>query len=215
MQKKIQKTEKFWLRTPAEYYFDFSSADDCRVWLETTKDGVIYSKMAEKAEINEVSVVEITDIKTPEGGVEFDNEAKCDTKGIATGKPKVTYTVNNKAVTENKADWNTTYVASVTFAADTDNHYLFADEVAVKINGKPAEKVNRNEDGTITATCEMESAKKKVSGIASPTVPAENTFTSYYTQDNVLEAEELGRKTTVTYSDECSLCSKSRWNSGI
>lgn len=101
------------------------------------------------------------------------------------------------------AGYNTRYTASITLTADTG--YEFADNVTATVSGNTATSVTKNADGTLTVTKEFTTDKRKIESVAAPTVPANNTFTTYYGYDGYDETPisgtntELGKTATVTF----------------
>ena len=138
----------------------------CKIWLETTEDNVAYAVPATEA--TAISSVDITGINTPEAGVALDTEAACETTGVSSTKPQVTWTPAHT-----NAGYNTSYTASVTLTAGTG--YEFADSTAATINGKSATSVKKNQDGTLTVTYEFSAtAKDKLISITPQSITVAN-----------------------------------------
>lgn len=77
--------------------------------------------------------------------------------------------------------------------------------------GYTATSVTKNADGTLTVTYDFpETAKRKITGVTAPKVPANNTFTTYYGYDGytatpISESNtELGKTATVTFEGTTS-----------
>ena len=138
----------------------------CKIWLETTEDNVAYAVSAKEAKA--ISSVGITGINTPEAGVALDTEATCETTGVSSTKPQVTWTPAHT-----NAGYNTSYTASVTLTAGTG--YEFANSTAATINGKSAKSVKKNQDGTLTVTYLFDTtAKDKLISITPQSITVAN-----------------------------------------
>ncbi|MGN0736459.1 MAG: bacterial Ig-like domain-containing protein [Anaerovoracaceae bacterium] len=171
----------------------------CKIWLETTEDNVAYAVPATEA--TAISSVDITGINTPEAGVALDTEAACETTGVSSTRPQVTWTPAHT-----NAGYNTSYTASVTLTAD--NFYAFTDAVTATVSDQTATSVKKNADGTLTVTYKFgATAKRKIAGVTAPTVPTNNTFTTYYGYDGYdanpisVSSSELGTQATVTFEE--------------
>lgn len=136
------------------------SLTDCKVWLETAANDMIYAKKAEPtASISErIESVEIT-IGTPEGGQNFAENASVNGEGIAqTSQNPVISWKKDGADVDGCAQFGTVYTAEVTLTADTDSipPYSFDENVTVTVNGKSdGFRVIQNADGTITVSIEV------------------------------------------------------------
>ena len=138
----------------------------CKIWLETTENNVAYAVSATEAKA--ISSVAITGIDTPKAGVVLDTEAACETTGISSTKPQVTWTPAHT-----NAGYNTSYTASVTLTAGTG--YEFANSTAATINGKSAKSVKKNQDGTLTVTYLFDTtAKDKLISITPQSITVAN-----------------------------------------
>ena len=115
----------------------------CKIWLETTEDNLAYAVTATEAIT--ISSVAIKDIQTPKAGAALDTEAACETPGVSSTTPQVTWTSNDSV-----AGYNTIYTASVTLTAGTG--YEFTDSTAATVLGYDATSVKKNADGTLTVT---------------------------------------------------------------
>ena len=185
---------------------------DCQIWLETTIDNVAYASTAEAVgtiQVEKVNSVAVTDVK-PVGGEAFNTAASCNTKGIASITPAITYTTageNGEKEVTGIADWNTTYKAAFTLTTGIVNNvaYVFGDSVSVTVDEESlSNALVPNVDGTVTVTREFTTAKRKIVSVAAPEVPTDNTFTTYYGYKGYTEVlsnggnNELGKQATVT-----------------
>ena len=185
---------------------------DCQIWLETTIDNVAYASTAEAVgtiQVEKVNSVAVTDVK-PVGGEAFNTAASCNTKGIASITPAITYTTageNGEKEVTGIADWNTTYKAAFTLTTGiVDNvAYVFGDSVSVTVDEESlSNALAPRVDGTVTVTREFTTAKRKIVSVAAPEVPTDNTFTTYYGYKGYTEVlsnggnNELGKQATVT-----------------
>ena len=176
----------------------------CKIWLEITEDNVTYAVNATETVVSEISSVAITDIATPVSNTALDAEALCTTEGVKSTTPQITWTPSDTT-----AGYNMRYTASITLTADTG--YEFADNVTATVSGNTATSVTQNAaDGTLTVTKEFTTDKRKIESVAAPTVPANNTFTTYYGYDGYDETPisgtntELGKTATVTFEGTTS-----------
>lgn len=134
---------------------------------------------------------------------ELDTEASCTTEGVKSATPQITWT---PSVTT--AGYNTSYTASITLTAATG--YEFMDSTTATVNGNTATSVTNNADGTLTVTKKFTTDKRKIDSVAAPTVPANNTFTTYYGYDGYAATPisgtntELGKTATVTFEGTTS-----------
>ena len=186
---------------------------DCKIWLETTIDNVAYASTAKAVgtiQVEKVNSVAVTDVKPPVGGEAFNTAASCNTKGIATITPAITYTTtgeNGEEEVTGIADWNTTYKAAFTLTTGIVNDvaYVFGDSVSVTVDEESlSNALVPNVDGTVTVTREFTTAKRKIVSVAAPIVPTDNTFTNYYGYEGYTEVlsdggnSELGTQAKVT-----------------
>ena len=171
----------------------------CKIWLEITEDNVTYVVNATETVVSEISSVAITDIDTPVSNTALDTEALCTTEGVSSTRPQITWTPSDTIA----GDYNTSYIASITLTADTG--YKFADNVTATVLGNPATSVTKNEDGTLTVIQKFTTDKRKIDSVDAPTVPANNTFTTYYGYDGYAASPisgtntELGKTATVRF----------------
>ena len=190
-----------------------SSADidlsACKIWLETTDSAknLTYAVNATETNIKIIHSIAITDIDTPVPNTELDTEASCTTEGVKSATPQITWT---PSVTT--AGYNTSYTASITLTAATG--YEFMDSTTATVNGNTATSVTNNADGTLTVTKKFTTDKRKTDSVATPTVPSNNTFTTYYGYDGYTATPisgtntELGKTATVTFEGTMSPTTK-------
>lgn len=126
---------------------DDISVSDCKIWLETTINGVIYAKTLTTVSYTEIDRVDLF-IDAPVAGNALDTQAETPQSGLTTNTPAVTWKAGTADVTGN-ADYGTVYTAYTTLEA-TDTSF-FASSVIAKVNGNPATVVTNN-DGTITVS---------------------------------------------------------------
>ena len=89
--------------------------------------------------------VAITDIDAPVSNTALDIIAVCETPGVNTTEPTVTWSPS-----DTKAGYYKDYTASVTLTADAG--YKFTEDVTATVNNKSATRVTKNENGTLTVT---------------------------------------------------------------
>ena len=171
----------------------------CKIWLETTDSTSNLTYAVNATDIISITSVAITDIDIPVSNTALDTEASCTTEGVKSTTPQITWTPSDTT-----AGYNMRYTASITLTADTG--YEFADNVTATVSGNTATSVTQNAaDGTLTVTKEFTTDKRKIESVAAPTVPANNTFTTYYGYDGYDETPisgtntELGKTATVTF----------------
>lgn len=177
----------------------------CKIWLETTDSAknLTYAVNATETNIKIIHSIAITDIDTPVPNTALDTKASCTTEGVKSTTPQITWT---PSVTT--AGYNTRYTASITLTAATG--YEFMDSTTATVNGNTATSVTNNADGTLTVTKKFTTDKRKIDSVAAPTVPANNTFTTYYGYDGYAATPisgtntELGKTATVTFEGTTS-----------
>lgn len=171
----------------------------CKIWLEITDS----TENLTYAVNSDISSVAITGIDTPTANTTLDTSAACATTGVSSTTPQITWTPSDTT-----AGYNTSYTASITLTADTG--YEFADNVTATVSGNTATSVTNNADGTLTVTKKFTTDKRKIDSVAAPTVPANNTFTTYYGYDGYAATPisgtntELGKTATVTFEGTTS-----------
>ena len=112
-----------------------------------------------------ITNAELSELTLPVGGAMLDTTAVCNSEGIASVSD-VTWKKDNQQMTGN-AEFNTVYTASVTLFPQTG--YEFEQGIRVSVQGMNIKATDFNEDGSITVTCEYQTAKAKlVSAIRSP-----------------------------------------------
>jgi hypothetical protein len=177
----------------------------CKIWLETTDSisNLTYAVNATETLVSDISSVAITGIDTPVPNIALDTEASCTTEGVSSTTPQIIWTPSDTT-----AGYNTRYTASITLTAAAG--YEFADNVTATVSGNNATSVTKNADGTLTVTKEFTTDKRKIDSVAAPTVPADNTFTTYYGYDGYATTPisgtntELGKTATVTFEGTTS-----------
>ena len=177
----------------------------CKIWLETTDSisNLTYAVNATETLVSDISSVAITGIDTPVPNIALDTEASCTTEGVSSTTPQIIWTPSDTT-----AGYNTRYTASITLTAAAG--YEFADNVTATVSGNNATSVTKNADGTLTVTKEFTTDKRKIDSVAAPTVPADNTFTTYYGNDGYATTPisgtntELGKTATVTFEGTTS-----------
>ena len=177
----------------------------CKIWLEATDsaENLTYAVNATETNIKIIHSIAITDIDTPVPNTALDTKASCTTEGVKSTTPQITWTPSDTT-----AGYNTRYTASITLTADTG--YEFADNVTATVSGNTATSVTNNADGTLTVTKKFTTDKRKIDSVAAPTVPANNTFTTYYGYDGYAATPisgtntELGKTATVTFEGTMS-----------
>ena len=185
---------------------------DCRIWLETTEDNVSYATalaaeltQTEQVTKKPVTEVELTGVK-PVGGTTLAANAACHTAGIAETTPVLSYTTVSGADTAAAAGiagWDTAYKASVTLhtAFDGNQAYVFADQVAVRIDGEDIGNASPDAYGRLLVTQDYTTDKRKIAGVDAPAIPGGAVFSNYYTAADVLTDGgngELGTQADVT-----------------
>ena len=175
----------------------------CKIWLETTDSTSNLTYAVNATEIISIKSVAITDINTPTANTTLDTSASCATIGVKSTTPQITWTPSDTT-----AGYNTRYTASITLTAFSA--YKFADNVTATVSGNNATSVKKNADGTLTVTKEFTTDKRKIDSVVAPTVPANNTFTTYYGYDGYAATPisetntELGKTATVTFEGTMS-----------
>ena len=90
-----------------------------------------------KKQIRSISSVKVT-IPAPEVGQAFANKGTVAATGLTTASktPNITWTTKDENAVSGNAEFNTTYIASVTLSADKSGapEFTFASDVNVKLN---------------------------------------------------------------------------------
>lgn len=185
---------------------------DCRIWLETTADNVAYATalateftQAEQITKEIVTEVNLTGVK-PVGGITLGANATCTTRGIAEKSPVISYTVEsggNTAPAAGIAEWDTMYGVDVILHTTLEGRqaYVFADQVAVRIDGYLISDLHPDVSGGLQITQKLATDKRKITGITAPDAPENGIFSNYYRATDVLPSggnSELGTQATVT-----------------
>ncbi len=137
------------------------AVNDCKIWLETTVDGVTYAKTLTAGSYTEVGEVEIA-IDEPEAEVEFALTGETATSGVATTSPSISWTP--EGLDGGVADYDTAYTASIVLYSE--DNIVFSSGVIAKVNGNDA-TVTENVDGRITVSYEFPATIKQGTGTLS------------------------------------------------
>ena len=149
---------------------------------------------------NQISSVAITGITAPVANTTLDTTASCSTTGVSSTSPSVSWSPTPNG---EKAGFNIIYTASVTL--NPVYGYKFTTTPTATVNSNTATSVKKNADGTLTVTKSFSAtAKKKITELTVPTVPANKTFSNYYTESTVLSASELGKAVATFEAPEVS-----------
>lgn len=164
----------------------------CKIWLETTEDGVTYA--VEAIEVEEITRVDVT-IDTPKGNMPFDTTAECDTVGVADVIVKWTNT-NGDEQNGSAQFYPWSYIVNFTFTAE--DGYAFSSTPEVVINNGDImleyDGVVLNPDGTLSVkSYDVLSAKDKLTSITAPQSITVANGTAY---------GDMGLPTTVTIVTE-------------
>ena len=175
---------------------------NCKIWLEVTEENSTYAEMATK--INIIDRIDVT-IDTPKGNMPFDTTAECTTTGVESVSVKWTNTDGDEQ-SGNSQFYPWTYIANFTFTALDGYVFSFTPEVVIN-NGDISleyDGVKLNPNGTLSVkSYDILSSEAKITG-AIPSVPLNNTFTDYYSAENVLTSIELGVQAIVSFEDGSS-----------
>ena len=167
----------------------------CHIWLETKEDDMAYAVNALSGKV--IDRIDAT-VNAPKGEEKFDTDIKCNTEGIADAA--ITWTdIQGNAVSSTVDYYPAKYKAHLTFSPAEG--YVLAPYTKIFINGREFvdEKVV-DKNGIISATGGFESDKRKITTIKKPVVPADNTFTQYYTEDSILDSnDELGNTAGLSF----------------
>ncbi len=160
------------------------SLDDCKIWIETTEDGIAYAKSA--IPVIPVDTVDITGVSEPVPMQKLDTVA--DTSSIEISDTSIIWTCNGVEVTGD-AQYSTSYIANVTITLN--NEYGFSSKVLAMLNGKKCE-ANVNQDGTVTMSYKFITKEKPSEAT---TVPQTETMENLSTENTTEET------TTIRLSD--------------
>lgn len=156
----------------------------------------------------EISSVEIEDITPPIPGQSLDNTASCQTPGIATTSPSVSYTMTRDEASGN-ANFNRTYTANMTLLAE--DGYAFANNISdsdVTVNGDHASSVTLNEDHTLSVTYDFITEKANLISIIQPEDITEVTNGT----EKTAEALGLPESVTIETQDPSITEAEVSWN---
>ena len=148
------------------------SVNDCKIWMETTVDGVAYAKTVTNGTYTVISQLDLN-IDAPVAGSPLDTQAETSQTGLVTSTPAVTWKKGEETVTGN-ADYNTVYTAYTTLKVS--DSAIFTSNVTVNVNGNSATVVT-NSDGTLTVSYTFPATSWNA-----PTVPTINIGT-----DNIID----------------------------
>ena len=163
---------------------DDIAVNDCKIWLETTVDGVTYAKTLTAGSYTEVGEVEIA-IDEPEAEVELALTGETATSGVATTSPSISWTP--EGLDGGVADYDTAYTAS--FTLEETDESLFMSGVTATVNGESA-TVTENGDGTITVSYTFPATIKQGTG----TLSIEN---SRFEEDYTVQPESDTNDATI------------------
>ena len=169
----------------------------CKIWLETTEDGVTYA--VEATEAVEITRVEVA-IDAPKGNMPFDTTAVCSTVGIANVSVKWTNT-DGEDVSGNANFWPWAYVAHFTFTAEDGYAFLSTPEVVINNGdiGIEFDGVTLNPDGTLRVkSSEIYSTKDKLTSITAPQSMTVANGTAYEDMNLPATATIVTEGNTVT-----------------
>jgi hypothetical protein len=146
-----------------------SGADlsNCKIWLETSDDNVVYAKTATASSLTEILSVEIT-LDAPTVGNALASAAYSDTTGLASDTPSVTYKTGTETAIGN-AQYNKTYTAAISLQADSEHFFDGTLTTSVvKVNGENSKTVTLGNDGTLLVTYDFATPKEKLLSIKAP-----------------------------------------------
>ena len=127
-----------------------------------------YGKMEVYAAVDEevtvISQVEISDITEPSVGGELDTEAVCNTSGVKTTNPLVSYTKNGGEAA-GEIGYLESYKATIELEADSENNYAFSSETKATVNGKDAIVDYSSETGKIAVTYTFKTPAKTLENV--------------------------------------------------
>ena len=166
----------------------------CKIWLETTKENVIYAVEATEVDVSIISKVEVV-IDTPKGNMPFDNTVECSTIGVESIKVKWTDTEGNEQ-SGNAEFYPWTYIANFILTAEDGFTFSSTPEVVIN-NGDIAlgnNGVTLNTDGTLSVkSYDILSSKDKLISITAPQSVTVANGTAYI---------DMGLPTTITIVTE-------------
>ncbi|MBE5942461.1 MAG: hypothetical protein E7264_07990 [Lachnospiraceae bacterium] len=147
----------------------------CRIWIEkkVAEDNLVYAVMAREA----ITSVEVMDITVPVAGTALDVAATCNTTGVSTTTPNVSYTKNGESVSGNAGAY-ASYTAIVELEAA--DGYVFTDETTAAVNGKEASVSYDADTGKIAVSYTFDKTAK---------LPLGNTY--FATVDELMGSFDL------------------------
>ncbi|MBQ3544631.1 MAG: hypothetical protein IJA34_06565 [Lachnospiraceae bacterium] len=150
----------------------------CEIWIEkkVTDDNLVYAVMAKEFET--IATVAVTDITAPVAGAELDVVATCNTTGVSTTTPTVSYTKNGESVSGNAAGYLAGYTATVELGAAVG--YKFTNETTATINGNEASVSYDADTGKLTVSYTFDKTAK---------LPLGNAY--YVTKDELMSSFDL------------------------
>ena len=123
------------------------SVDECKIWLETTMDGVAYAKPITNGTYTCVDKIDVT-IDSPTPGETLASEVTVQNTCVVSITLATKWTVGTTDVT-GAADYNTVYTVTTNFTT-TDSAY-FGNTLTATMNGESA-TITKNTDGTVTVS---------------------------------------------------------------
>lgn len=140
------------------------SVDDCKIWLETTVNGMAYAKpMTEGIYtcIDEVTVM----VDAPTPGEALASDVTVQNTGVISIAPEVKWTVGTSDAT-GTAEYDTAYTVTMNFT--TGDREYFDDTLTATVNGETA-TITKNTDGTATVSYTFPAIEKdKLISITQP-----------------------------------------------
>ena len=172
------------------------SVNDCKIWLETTVDGVAYAKPLSAGTYTVISQLDLS-IDVPVAGSSLDTQAETSQTGLVTSSPAVTWKKGSEDATGN-ADYYAAYTAYTTLeASDTA---FFASDPTIKVNGNAATIVI-NADGTRTVSFVFPETKDKLISITQPQPITVANKTAYADMNLPTTVAIVTEGNTVTSAD--------------
>lgn len=138
------------------------SVDDCKIWLETTVDGMAYAKpMTSGTCIGEVAVT----VDAPAPGEALASDVTVQNTGVVSTSPAIKWTVGATGAT-GTAEYDTAYTVTMNFT--TGDGAYFNNTLTATVNGKAA-TITKNTDGTVTVSYTFPAIEKdKLISITQP-----------------------------------------------
>ena len=140
------------------------SVDDCKIWLETTVDGMAYAKQMQNGSYTCIDEINVS-IDAPTLGEALASDITVQNTGVVSIAPATKWTVGTTEVT-GTADYDTAYTVTMNFA--TGDREYFDDTLTATVNGEPA-TITKNTDGTATVSYTFPAIEKdKLISITQP-----------------------------------------------